>query len=81
MRWGDSLVSCAVGEGALECCHQVVQWTGAAGLSRSPVIGYWLTCGLLMNVIRGKHKMGTTLCGECVGGVYDVMYGLGRWES
>ena len=25
-----------------------------------------------------KQKMGDTLCGECVGGVCDVMCGIGR---
>ena len=54
---GHSLVSCAVGGGVLECCHHVVQWTQAAGLSRSPVVRYWLTCGLLMNMFRVMNEL------------------------
>ena len=53
---GHSLVSCAVSGGVLECCHHVVQWTQAAGLSRSPVVRYWLTCGLLMNMFRQNKR-------------------------
>ena len=28
--------------------------------------------------VQTKQEMGTTLCGECVGGVCDVMYDTGK---
>ena len=56
----------------------MVQWTQAAGLSRSPVVRYWLICGLLMNVFRQNKRWVIPFVVRRVGGVCDVMCGIGR---